>query len=366
MDPQKKTILHIIDYMGRGGAEVMLVSVLKELSEYNNIVVTLNPRNHFNNDVTFDAYYCLNMGSFARFPLAVMRLRRFMRKHRIDLVHSHLFSATLVARLATPASVPLITTIHTNVSTNDYKKWYLRLLEKLSYRKHRSTIIGVSAGVLDRYFSFFNHKPYRKYLLYTFVDVKAVDATGPTMQVERKQNVFTLVAIGALRYPKNQQYLIRAFELLDKNEFEVHIYGIGAQQREIEKMLEERDVNVQLKGEVKNASSLLPQYDLYVMPSEFEGFSLSVLEAMAMRIPMLLSDIPSFREQCADTAVYFDLNNLADFVAKLKKLAADKQLQQQLVESARKRVLDHFTLEHHMEGLRKIYSDTLSDNKSER
>ena len=78
---EKRTILHIIDYMGRGGAEVMLVKVLKELKEYHNIVVTLNPQNHFGDEFTCDEYHCLNMGSFARFPLAVLRLRHRLARH---------------------------------------------------------------------------------------------------------------------------------------------------------------------------------------------------------------------------------------------------------------------------------------------
>ncbi len=358
----KKTILHIIDYMGRGGAEVMLVKVLKELKEYNNIVVTLNPQNHFGDEFTCDEYHCLQMGSFANLPLAVIKLKRFIKKHKIDLVHSHLFSATLVARMATPGSIPLITTIHTNVSTREYKKWYLHTLEKISYKMHKSTMIGVSTGVLDQYFNFFNHTPYKKHLLYTFVDLKELEKPYQVPEAKVNKEYFNLAAIGALRFPKNQQYLVKAFEKLKGEKFELHIYGIGVLQKELEQLIKEAGVNVILKGEVKNASRLLSQYDLYVMPSEFEGFSLSVLEAMAMEIPMLLSNIPSFREQCADTAIFFDLKDTNDFISKLRTLASDKELQHKLAAAAKQRVLDHFTLEHHMKGLRKIYSDTLNGN----
>lgn len=359
---KRKTILHIIDYLGRGGAEVMLVKVLKELTEYNNIVVTLNPQNHFGKEFVCDEYHCLDMGSFARFPLAVIRLRRFIRQRNIHLVHSHLYSATLVARMATPQKIPLITTVHTNVATHEYKKWYVKLLEQVGYKMHRSTIIGVSTGVMDQYFSFFGHKPYKKHLLYTFVDLKELEKPYEAPPAAVDKDYFTLVAIGALRFPKNQQYLIRAFGKLKNEKFQLHIYGIGVQQPEIEQLVKDTDVNVILKGEVKQASRLLPQYDLYVMPSEYEGFSLSVLEAMAMNIPMLLSDIPSFREQCADTAVFFDLKNTDDFINKLKMLATDKEQRDRLAAAARQRVLDHFTLEHHMLGLRKIYTDTLNKN----
>jgi len=189
-----------------------------------------------------------------------------------------------------------------------------------------------------------------------------IETPALPVHVTISKEIFTLIAIGALRYPKNQQYLIRAFELLKDENFELHIYGIGVLQKELEQMIRESGVKVSLKGEVKNASRLLSAYDLYVMSSEFEGFSLSVLEAMAMQIPMLLSDIPSFREQCADTAIYFDLQDTGDFVNKLKKLASDKSLRNELAVAAKQRVINNFTLAHHMKGLRKIYSDTLNNN----
>lgn len=357
----KKTVLHIIDNLGRGGAEVMLVKVLKELKECNNIVVTLNAQNHFGDEFTCDEYHCLNMGSFAKFPLAVLRLKRFLKNRDVDIVHSHLFSATLVARFAVPKGIPLITTIHTNVTaSSDYKKWYIKLLESISYKFHKTVVIGVSGGVLDQYLNFLNHKPYKKYLLYTFVDLNQIK-TENVYDTKISKDKFTLIAVGALRYPKNHQYLIRAFELLKNENFELHIYGMGVMQAELEQAVKTSGAKVILKGEVKNVSSLIPQYDLYVMSSEFEGFSLSVLEAMAMEVPMLLSDIPSFREQCADTALYFDLNNIDDFVFKLKQIANDKNLQYSLAGAAKERVCNNFTLAHHMQGLRRIYDETLKE-----
>jgi L-malate glycosyltransferase len=357
----KKTLLHVIEYMGRGGAEVMLVKLLKELTEYNNIVVALNPQNHFTEE-EFDPnsnYYSLNMGSFSRFPLAVLKLNQLIKKHNIHLVHSHLFTATLVARLAVPKKIPLITTIHTDVSASgEYKKWYIRLLEKIGYNFHKSTIIGVSETVLQHYFDHFNHKPWRKELLYTFVDIR--NTVSENVDTQKSKDVFRLIAIGALRYPKNQQYLIKAFEKLKKENVELHIYGTGRQETELAQLINNTNVKVVLKGEVKNASRLIPQYNAFVMSSEFEGFSLSVLEAMCMQAPVLLSDIPSFREQCEDSALYFDLKNTDDFVNKLHQLTEDETLQQQMAEKARQRVLNNFTMQHHVAGLRNIYNKTLN------
>ena len=63
MDKNKKTILHIIDDFGLGGAEVNIIGVLKNLPEYNNIVVNLYNNNKFGEELKFDKFYCLNVKS---------------------------------------------------------------------------------------------------------------------------------------------------------------------------------------------------------------------------------------------------------------------------------------------------------------
>jgi glycosyltransferase involved in cell wall biosynthesis len=355
------TILHIIDDMGRGGAEVMLVKLLKELKAYNNIVVTLNPKNHFSSDELDTAgIHCLYMGSFSRFPLGAIKLRRFIKKHSISLVHSHLFTATLVARLGTPKNIPLVTTIHTNVSASaEYKKWYMRLLEKWSYHFHKSTVVGVSKVVLEQYFAHFDHRPWRKHLLYTFADVTEIKP--PALKKQKAAEApFMLIAIGALRYPKNQQYLVQAFEALKNEPVELHIYGSGPQQQQLQDLINRTQVRVVLKGEVKAAARLIPEYDAFVMSSEFEGFSLSVLEAMAMQRPLLLSDIPSFREQCADTALFFDLKDTGSFVQQLRSLMAGGARQQHMADAAYNRLINNFTLQHHLQGLHTIYAEAIN------
>ena len=75
----KKTILHFIYNLGRGGAEVMMVKVIKELKEYNNIVVTIFPQNHFGNELECDKYFCLNLRSILFFPAAAFQIKKIIK-----------------------------------------------------------------------------------------------------------------------------------------------------------------------------------------------------------------------------------------------------------------------------------------------
>jgi glycosyltransferase involved in cell wall biosynthesis len=355
----KKTILHIINNFGRGGAETMLVSVLKELKEYNNIVVTLYEENRFDDDLKFDKYYCLKLKSVFFLPFTIVKLRSIIKANAVDLVHSHLYWPTFAARFATPKRVSLITTIHTSVAyTKDYKKPVIRFLDRFSYNSRKSTIIAVAKGAMQQYFDLLKIKPFKTHVLYTFVDT-AVFNNAESKRVDEGA-VCKVMTIGTLRYPKNHQYLVSVFEKLKDAPIELHIYGNGPMQAELQEAIDRTGARVILKGEVNNVQDVFPQYDLYIMASLFEGFSLSVLEAMAMQMPLLLSDIPSFREQCAETAVYFDLQDIDDCVQKIKGLSADKILLEKMGQLAKERAVHNFTLAHHMTGLRAIYTETLN------
>lgn len=335
----------------------MLVTVVRELNDYNNIVVTLFPQNHFKNELKCDKYYSLDLSSILHLPFATSRLKKIIKENNVDIVHSHLFWPTVLARMATPKKIPLITTIHAFIATSvEYKKWYIKLLDQLTYRLRKNIIITVAKGALNEYFEFLKVKPYKAYALYTFVDVKIF--TGNSLP-KCKTEVFKLITVGALRKQKNHMHLIEAFKQLDKKKFQLDLYGEGPLRSELETYINQNNLNVNLKGEVKNIEKILNQYDLYVMSSTFEGFSLSVLEAMAMKMPLLLSDIKSFREQCDNTAVYFDLNDVNDFIKKLEKLSDDTERLLQLGQAAHDRAINNYTLEQHMQGLRKIYTEVL-------
>ena len=149
----------------------------------------------------------------------------------------------------------------------------------------------------------------------------------------------------------------------DKN-IELDIYGTGDLKGEFEDLIKTTGAKVNLKGEVKNIEQIIPQYDLFVMSSTYEGFSLGVLEAMAMRMPLLLSDIASFKEQCEDNASYFSLADVRDAATQIVTLSnMAKNILLEKAEAGRKRVVKNFTLPKHISGLRKIYKETLADNK---
>ena len=356
----KKKIIHFIFNLGRGGAETMMVRVIKELPEYEHTIVTLFSLNHFGQELQCDKLICLNLKSLFSLPFAVFKFRKVVKEEKPSIVHTHLLWPTVIARLSVPKKIPLITTIHAFIASSiEYKYWRIRFLDKVTYRFRKSIIIVVAKGALEEYFSFLKIKPYKAYSLYTFVDFDRFNSKE--IKPKETSGVFRLISVGALRAQKNYGYLIKAFKLLKNKNIELHIYGRGDMAAELQNKIDQSGVKIILKGEVTNIQEIIPQYDLYVMSSTFEGFSLSVLEAMAMGMPLLLSDIPSFREQCNGVAEYFSLKDQNDFSKKI--IAIMEKSSDELKasgEKAKQRAMNNFTLPQHMEGLRKIYRDALT------
>lgn len=74
-----------------------------------------------------------------------------------------------------------------------------------------------------------------------------------------------------------------------------------------------------------------------VNPSKYEGFSLPILEAMAIGCPLICSGITVFRETCQNSAMYFDLNDKVTLIDCINLLMNDEGFKTQLTKAAKLR-----------------------------
>jgi glycosyltransferase involved in cell wall biosynthesis len=131
-----------------------------------------------------------------------------------------------------------------------------------------------------------------------------------------------MVAVGMLKEQKNYFYLIEAFRKLDGADIRLDIYGEGPLRAKLQAAIDRYDLPITLKGKRGDIYNVLPEYDLYVMSSAYEGFGIAPVEAMAVGLPALLSDLPVLREVSGGNALFFDPANPADLVAILERIMA--------------------------------------------
>ena len=100
--------------------------------------------------------------------------------------------------------------------------------------------------------------------------------------------------VGRLQYQKNQTFLLDAFRHLHEREEKARLVLVGDGPDLTE--LEAKAVTLGIEREVlflgnrDDVNRLLQAFDLFVMPSHFEGFGMAALEAQAAGLPCLLSD----------------------------------------------------------------------------
>lgn len=313
----KPIILHCIDSLRIGGAEVLLKDTINGLDNYEHIVCYLRTPAPLLSSIQAQHFYHLEHNSWTNLFSTRRKLRQIIDRHQPELLHAHLFEPTLIARLSAPKKLKFIFTIHNILSKDAFEVNRLSLIaEKLTYKK-RHHVIAVSHQALDDYNKWVGIKG-KADVVYNYVSQKFFD-----LQYDYSQQVndsFKMVAVGNLRRQKNYPALLKAVELVKDLPVSLDIYGSGDLQEELQNTIDKNKLNVRLMGRVNDVSEILLNYHAYIMPSLFEGFGIAPMEAMAAGMPVLLSDLQVFREIGEDIPAYFDPGDPSSIASTIRQV----------------------------------------------
>lgn len=154
-----------------------------------------------------------------------------------------------------------------------------------------------------------------------------------------------VLAVGHLERRKNYRRLIDAMARLQDIGCPCSLVIVGNDSGErqfLEKCVEVTSQSVAVKfltglsdREVRCAYKLCR---LFVFPSTYEGFGIPILEAMGAERPMVLSDIPVFREITQNQGVYFAPDDTEEMVSAIEAVLTSSSEQDRLIEYGKKRV----------------------------
>lgn len=169
---------------------------------------------------------------------------------------------------------------------------------------------------------------------------------------------FIFGAIGRLAPVKDPLTLIKAFHRISAGYPHacLAIIGEGALEAECRQLLARLGLagRVYLLGAVEAASLYLKAYDVFVLPSLNEGFSLALSEAMAASLPIIGSDAPIIEERIASIGEVFPRGNAEALASAMQRhLDLDKQA----LAKAGSKALQHLLKRHSVEDFRAQYRE---------
>jgi len=191
---------------------------------------------------------------------------------------------------------------------------------------------------------------------------------GAGLEVRRELGVgeeaLVILSVGWLREEKGTNETVRAFVNLAKDYPHLHLFLLGDYEPsdpldpEVITEIESND-RIHHLARREDPAPVFAAADMLAFPSYREGFGNVAIEASAMELPVVASDIMGCREAVLDgkTGLLVPLGDADSLAAALKQLIDDPSLRRTLATNGRRRVENEFRQELVFEGMRRLFLD---------
>ena len=271
-------------------------------------------------------------------PATLRKLCRLIREERVDIINTHLTTASWQGALAGKITgVPTVAVVH----ATDRKTWF----------QYADYLIAVSAGV-KRALIEQGIEPAKIEVLYHGIDldqyIAPLDSATAKAALGLPADARTVGVVASLIPRKGHRFLLEALKNLEKSIGPVHALFAGEGELEAELRAQVREMGlaerVHFLGFRRDVPNVVCAMDAFVLPSLKEGLSIAVMEAMALEKPVICSAIAGLPEVVRDgqTGFLVPPGDSAALQNALERLFADENLRQQLGHNARCFLEAHF------------------------
>jgi len=295
-----------------------------------------------------------------------LRLYAFLKQPRwrdLDIIHVHLFPAqglvALVVKLL-GLKARLITTEH-NTFNRRRRLLFGRQIDRALYRAY-DRIVCISPGTAAAMVEWLPEFAAQVITIYNGIDLEEYRVTERDC-TERDTRI--IISAGRLTEQKNYETAIDAIGRIDGRALEYWILGQG----EREATLKARVQALHLEDRVKfcgfraDVSLALRRADIFLLTSYWEGFGLAVVEAMAVGLPVVVSDVPGLREVVtpeSQAGFLIDPTDDEAFAEHLVTLLDDPALRQRMGNNARQQAA-RFDIKNTIAAYLDLYSVVLRE-----
>ncbi len=323
-------VLTVISELGVGGAETIAVTLATAAAADGHEVVVASGPGHRIEELRPAGVQHLPVPLVGRSPLDLARTLGTLRSvGQVDLVHAHNPKATLLARLAVGREVPILTTLHGVPS--EERATAARILRWASDR-----VVAVSQYVGDRLA--------RDGVPAARIEVvnNAVEPLPPYSR-DRARAELGLAAdaivglcLARMVDQKRHDLLVDAWSRVGGGGV-LLLAGDGPRRAEVAAAVVRRGLgpSVQLLGERSDVPRLLAASDFLVLPTDWEGLPISVLEALSAGLPVVASRVAGLVEHFAGAVRFVEPGSVASLAEGLDEVLGSPAVRAELAARGR-------------------------------
>ncbi|WP_251929731.1 glycosyltransferase family 4 protein [Salinibacter ruber] len=376
-------ILHLTATLSFGGAQKITVGLAEQAVNHGHeaSILTVTSGNDFAERLQEAGISFRTLGYEGSFTprnlLSILRLRREMVEtvHQIDpdVIHEQLFIPKILAiGMSDIAGRPVV---HTQ---QDSSPWWSRggayaylqtLIERSFSKRIVNENVAVSASVLEEMKDYGLVQEEEGTVIHNFTEITPAEPDEISVLGDGPLKLFMVT-----RLTWEKKGLDTAVDILarlrDQNEdVRLVVVGDGPDREKMAAYADEREVRqaIEFRGYQENVRSQYREADLLLMPSRWEGLSLTATEATAMGVPVVGSQIGGICEvvEHGETGFTSPPENARSFVEHIKRLMHAPELYQRFSKSGIRRVQNHFTPESAFEAYEEVYrnADVTNNNQ---
>lgn len=354
-------IFHIITASEYGGAQSVVASLLQDAcqDERNEVFVVYGGEGEAWTDLDHRIKR-IRVGSHRRgisFKDLFLLLKLFYLRlrYRPDIVHLHSSKTSALGRIVfSPKRI--VYTIHGFDSVRLAFPRFMVVEKALRNRVYQTIAISEH----DKYY--LKEEGIDKNLILIYNGLE--DKTEYTFE-ERADLVEKLTEIRAL-YSKTIMCIAR---ISQQKKFELFVELASAMPEYAFVWIGNKDEmtslpsNVYCLGEAANACTYLKYADMFVLPTNYEGLPISVLEALSYSRPVVASAVGGIPELLDGSNGFAVVNSLEAFEEKIRYILNDGTIQENMSKEARSSYLARFTIDKMTDAYRTVYSNLINDNR---
>jgi glycosyltransferase involved in cell wall biosynthesis len=303
----------------------------------------------------------------------VRALRDALAGRACDIIHVHapqvalvLLATFLWARRELRASS--VYTVHNSFQNYNVRNRLLLIPAFLGFRR----VVCCSRVARDSFPRFFKRLAGRRLcVVQNGVDIDRLDRIVEAGTARGRDGAFTVTSVGQLIERKDPQCVLDAFAVADDRQSRLVFVGTGPLRERLTDEIRARGIadRVEFTGLVPRETvyERLGRAHVFVSASRGEGLPVAVLEAMACRCPVVLSDIPPHREIAGGTdfVPLIPLGDVDAFAREVKRFRAMSPHQRALIGQKCREVAEYrFSLSAMHAGYEDVYAQVL-DGRSQ-